>query len=77
MKVSIEKRKRSLPSPATSSEAWEGVSLFTQLGEHHSPIHAGVTLIPMVIGMVVGMGASFALVKRLGRRLIQIGVTMD
>jgi hypothetical protein len=52
------------------------VSLFTQLGEGFSPIHAGVTLTPMVIGMVVGMGASFALVKLLGRRLIQIGVVL-
>ncbi len=52
------------------------VSLFTQLGEGFSPIHAGVTLTPMVIGMVVGMTASFALVKRLGRRLIQIGVAL-
>jgi EmrB/QacA subfamily drug resistance transporter len=50
------------------------VSLFTQLGEGFSPIHAGLTLTPMVIGMVVGMTASFALVARLGRWLIQIGV---
>jgi EmrB/QacA subfamily drug resistance transporter len=50
------------------------VSLFTQLGEGFSPIHAGLTLTPMVIGMVVGMATSFALVKRLGRRLIQVGV---
>ncbi|MFT3866266.1 MAG: MFS transporter [Solirubrobacterales bacterium] len=52
------------------------VSLFTQLGEGFSPIHAGLTLTPMVVGMVVGMTVSFALVKRLGRRLIQIGVTL-
>ena len=50
------------------------VSLFTQLGEGFSPIHAGLTLIPMVIGMVVGMGVSFALVGRLGRHLIHLGV---
>jgi EmrB/QacA subfamily drug resistance transporter len=52
------------------------VSLFTQLGEGFSAIHAGLTLTPMVIGMVVGMTASFALVKKLGRYLIQIGVTL-
>jgi EmrB/QacA subfamily drug resistance transporter len=52
------------------------VSLFTQLGEGFSPIHAGLTLIPMVIGMIVGMGASFALVGRLGRRLIHVGVAL-
>jgi EmrB/QacA subfamily drug resistance transporter len=52
------------------------VSLFTQLGEGFSAIHAGLTLTPMVIGMVAGMTASFALVKRLGRNLIQIGVSL-
>jgi EmrB/QacA subfamily drug resistance transporter len=52
------------------------VSLFTQLGEGFSAIHAGLTLTPMVIGMVVGMTTSFALVKKLGRRLIQIGVAL-
>jgi EmrB/QacA subfamily drug resistance transporter len=52
------------------------VSLFTQLGEHFSPIHAGLTLTPMVVGMVIGMAGSFALVGRLGRRLIQIGVVL-
>jgi EmrB/QacA subfamily drug resistance transporter len=52
------------------------VSLFTQLGEGFSPIHAGLTLTSMVVGMVVGMTVSFALVKKLGRRLIQIGVAL-
>jgi EmrB/QacA subfamily drug resistance transporter len=52
------------------------VSLFTQLGEGFSAIHAGLTLTPMVIGMVVGMATSFALVGKLGRRLIQIGVAL-
>jgi EmrB/QacA subfamily drug resistance transporter len=52
------------------------VSLFTQLGEGYSPIHAGLTLVPMVIGMVVGMAGSFALVKRLGRYLINLGAVL-
>jgi EmrB/QacA subfamily drug resistance transporter len=52
------------------------VGLFTQLGEGFSPIHAGLTLTPMVLGMVAGMAGSFALVKTLGRRLIQIGVAL-
>jgi EmrB/QacA subfamily drug resistance transporter len=52
------------------------VSLFTQLGEGFSPIHAGLTLIPMVVGMVLGMGVSFALVGRLGRHLIHIGIAL-
>ena len=50
------------------------VSLFAQLGEGFSPIHAGLTLIAMVIGMIAGMGASFALVGRLGRYLLHLGV---
>ena len=52
------------------------VSLFAQLGEHFSPIHAGVTLIPMVVGMIAGMGVGFALVGRLGRHLLHIGVVI-
>ncbi len=52
------------------------VSLFAQLGEHFSPIHAGLTLIAMVVGMVVGMGVGFALVGRLGRHLLHLGVAV-
>ena len=52
------------------------VSLFAQLGEHFSPIHAGLTLTPMVLGMIVGMGAGFALVDRLGRHLLHLGVAV-
>jgi EmrB/QacA subfamily drug resistance transporter len=50
------------------------VSLFCQLGEHFSPIHAGLTLAPMTVGMVLAMTASFALVTTLGRHLLHIGV---
>jgi EmrB/QacA subfamily drug resistance transporter len=50
------------------------VSLFGQLGEGFSPIHAGLTLIAMVVGMIVGMGAGTALVARLGRHLLHLGV---
>src|ERR1700734_3576431 len=52
------------------------VSLFAQLGEHFSPVHAGLTLMPMVIGMIAGMGAGFALATRLGRHLIHLGVVI-
>jgi EmrB/QacA subfamily drug resistance transporter len=52
------------------------VSLFCQLGEHFSPIHAGLTFVPLTVGMVLAMVASFALVGRLGRRLVHIGVTL-
>ena len=52
------------------------VSLYGQLGEGWSPIHAGLTLTPMVIGIVIGMTASFALVDRLGRRLLHVGILL-
>ncbi len=52
------------------------VSLFAQLGEHFSPIHAGLTLMAMVVGMIAGMGAGFALVGRLGRHLLHLGVAI-
>ena len=52
------------------------VSLFAQLGEHFSPIHAGLTLMAMVIGMIAGMGAGMALVGRLGRHLLHLGVAV-
>jgi EmrB/QacA subfamily drug resistance transporter len=49
------------------------VSLFAQLGEGFSPLHAGLTLTPMILGMLVGMMASFAVVKPLGRHLLHVG----
>ncbi|HWH11731.1 MAG TPA: MFS transporter [Solirubrobacteraceae bacterium] len=52
------------------------VSLFAQLGEHFSPIHAGLTLIAMVLGMIAGMVAGTALVGRLGRHLLHLGVAI-
>ena len=52
------------------------VSLFAQLGEGFSPIHAGLTLIAMVLGMIAGMGAGFGLVGRLGRHLLHLGVAI-
>src|SRR3984957_19721446 len=52
------------------------VSLFPQLGEPFSPVHAGLTLMAMVVGMIAGMGAGFALVGRLGRHLLHIGVVI-
>jgi EmrB/QacA subfamily drug resistance transporter len=52
------------------------VSLYGQLGEGWSPIHAGLALTPMVIGMIAGMGGSMALVQRLGRHLLHIGIVL-
>ncbi len=52
------------------------VSFYGQLGEGWSPIHAGLTLTPMVIGIILGMTVSFALVDRLGRHLLHIGILL-
>jgi MFS family permease len=52
------------------------VSLFGQLGERWSPIHAGLTLTPMVVGMIFGMLGSLALVKRLGRHVLHLGILL-
>jgi EmrB/QacA subfamily drug resistance transporter len=52
------------------------VSLYGQLGEGWSPIHAGLTLTPMVVGMILGMVVSSALVTRLGRHLLHIGIAL-
>ncbi len=52
------------------------VSLFCQLGEHFSPTHAGLTLVPMTVGMVIAMILSFGLVARLGRPMLHFGVAL-
>jgi EmrB/QacA subfamily drug resistance transporter len=52
------------------------ISLYGQLGEGWSPIHAGLTLTPMVVGLMVGMVGSGALVERLGRHLLHVGILL-
>jgi EmrB/QacA subfamily drug resistance transporter len=52
------------------------ISLYGQLGEGWSPIHAGLTLTPMVVGMILGMIGSNAAVARLGRHLLHIGIVL-
>lgn len=52
------------------------VSVYGQLGEGWSPIRAGLTLTPMVVGMILGMFGSNAAVKRLGRHLLHIGIAL-
>ena len=51
------------------------ISLYGQLGEGWSPIHAGLALTPMVVGLILGMVGSLPFVSRLGRRLLQVGIT--
>jgi EmrB/QacA subfamily drug resistance transporter len=52
------------------------LSLFTQLGEGFSPVHSGLSLIAIVVGILAGMGAGMALVGRLGRHLLHLGVAV-
>jgi predicted MFS family arabinose efflux permease len=52
------------------------ISLYGQLGEGWSPIHAGLSLTPMVVGMIAGMMISLAVVARLGRRVLHIGIVL-
>jgi hypothetical protein len=52
------------------------ISLYGQLGEGWSPIHAGLTLTPMVVGMILGMLGSDAAVSRLGRHVLHIGILL-
>jgi EmrB/QacA subfamily drug resistance transporter len=50
------------------------VSLYGQLGRGWSPIRAGLSLTPMVIGLITGMVVSGMLVQKLGRHLLHIGI---
>jgi EmrB/QacA subfamily drug resistance transporter len=52
------------------------VSLFMQLGLRFSPEHAGLTLAPMSIGVAITAGASYALMPRFGRRVLQAGLAI-
>jgi EmrB/QacA subfamily drug resistance transporter len=52
------------------------VSLYGQLGEGWSPIQAGLTVTPMVVGMILGMVGSSAVASRLGRHLLHIGILL-
>ena len=52
------------------------ITVFVQVGEGFSPVGAGLTLLPMVVGMVAGMAGGFMLVKPLGRHLLHLGITV-
>ncbi|HEX4012047.1 MAG TPA: MFS transporter [Solirubrobacteraceae bacterium] len=53
------------------------ISLFCQLGERFSPIHTGLTVVPLTVGMVLSMVISFALVARFGRHLLHAGILLS
>jgi len=50
------------------------VSLFLQLALHFTPVHAGLTFIPMSLGVAITAGASYALMPRFGRKVLQAGL---
>jgi EmrB/QacA subfamily drug resistance transporter len=50
------------------------VSLFLQLGLRFSPEHAGLTIAPMPVGAGITAGASYALMPRFGRGVLQAGL---
>jgi EmrB/QacA subfamily drug resistance transporter len=50
------------------------LSLFLQLGLQFTPVHAGLTFIPMSLGVAITAGASYALMPRFGRKVLQAGL---
>ncbi|MDN3355961.1 MFS transporter [Actinomadura sp. DC4] len=50
-------------------------SLYTQLGLGYSPLKAGLTGVPLSIGMIIGFGLAQA-VQRFGRKVIHFGVVV-
>ena len=50
------------------------VSLFFQLGLRFSPEHAGLTLVPLTVGTAITAGASYPLMARFGRAVLQAGL---
>lgn len=52
------------------------LSLFIQEGLHASPRTASLALLPMTLGIIVAAGSCMALIKKLGRTLIFIGIAI-
>ena len=53
------------------------LTLFMQLGEHFTPLHAGLATLPWSLGGMVSMGASQSMMGKVSpRRMIQAGVTV-
>lgn len=52
------------------------LSLFLQVGEGFTAARTGVAIAPMSAGIVVAMVLSFALIERLGRALLHIGIAI-
>lgn len=53
------------------------LTLYLQFGEHFTPIHAGLTLAPLAVGMASGATVAAAvLAPRLGRTVLQLGAIL-
>jgi EmrB/QacA subfamily drug resistance transporter len=52
------------------------LSLFMQEGLHESPRAAAIALVPMTIGIIAASGACMALLPKLGRNLVFIGIVI-
>jgi EmrB/QacA subfamily drug resistance transporter len=51
------------------------IGLFLQIGLRYTPLHASLTMAPWAFGAIAGTGISGALMARLGRRLLHLGLT--
>jgi EmrB/QacA subfamily drug resistance transporter len=51
-------------------------SMFTQLGLHFTPLHAGLTMAPMSVGAAVGAASAYGLMPRFGRGVLQAGLLL-
>ena len=52
-------------------------TLFLQVGLHYSALHAGLTMLPWSVGIMVSMGAGQALMPKIGaRRTLQSGMVV-
>jgi EmrB/QacA subfamily drug resistance transporter len=52
------------------------LSMFCQLGEGFTPLHTGLTFLPMVVAMMIARSASAPFAARLGRHLVHVGVAL-
>ncbi|WP_222843983.1 MFS transporter [Cellulosimicrobium sp. CUA-896] len=50
------------------------ISLFFQLGLGYTPTETSLNLIPLTIGIMIGSGIANALILKLGRRLVLVGM---
>lgn len=52
------------------------LNLVTQLELGYSPMEAGVAIVPVSVGVVIGSVVGFQLARRIGRRTLHLGVTV-